>query len=44
MFRDVSFGQYYPTNSVIHKLDARVKLILTLMFVIGIFFVKSCYY
>ena len=41
MFRDVSFGQYYPTNSVIHKLDARVKLLLTLMYVIGIFFVKS---
>ena len=41
MFRDVSFGQYYPPNSVIHKLDARVKLLLTLMYVIGIFFVKS---
>ena len=41
MFRDVSFGQYYPTNSVVHRLDARVKLVLTLMYVIGIFFVKS---
>ena len=41
MFRDVSFGQYYPTNSVVHRLDARVKLVLTLMYVIGIFFVNS---
>ncbi len=41
MFKDVSFGQYYPTNSVIHRLDARIKMLLTLMFVIGIFFIKS---
>lgn len=41
MFKDVSFGQYYPTNSPVHRLDARVKLLLTLMYVIGIFFVKS---
>ena len=41
MFRDVTFGQYYPTNSFVHKLDARVKLILTLLYMVGIFFVKS---
>lgn len=41
MFKDVSFGQYYPTDSVVHRLDARVKMLLTLMFVIGIFFIKS---
>ncbi len=41
MFRDVAFGQYYPANSVVHRLDPRVKLILTLLYVIGIFFVKS---
>lgn len=41
MFRDVSFGQYYPANSPIHRMDARVKLIMTLMFVVGIFFIKT---
>lgn len=41
MFRDVSFGQYYPTNSLVHKLDARVKLLLTILFVVVIFFIKS---
>lgn len=41
MFRDVTFGQYYPGNSFIHKLDARLKLILTLLFMVGIFFVQS---
>lgn len=41
MLRDVTFGQYYPSNSFVHKLDARIKLILTLLFMVGIFFVKS---
>ncbi len=41
MFKDVAFGQYYPANSAVHKLDSRIKLILTLVYIIGIFFVKS---
>ena len=41
MFKDVSFGQYYPADSIIHRLDARVKMLLTLLFVIAIFFIKS---
>lgn len=41
MFKDVSFGQYYPADSIIHRLDSRVKMILTLLFVIAIFFIKS---
>ena len=34
---DISFGQYYPSASVLHKLDPRIKIILTLLLVIGIF-------
>ncbi len=41
MFKDVAFGQYYPADSIIHRLDARVKMLLTLLFVIAIFFIKS---
>ena len=41
MFRDIAFGQYYPTNSFVHRLDARVKLLLTILFVVVIFFIKS---
>lgn len=41
MFRDVAFGQYYPVNSPIHRLDSRVKLLLTILFVVAIFFVKT---
>lgn len=41
MFKDVAFGQYYPSDSVVHRLDARIKLLLTLLFVIAIFFINS---
>ncbi len=38
---NISLGQYYPTGSVIHKLDARVKIILTLCFLTFIFISKT---
>ena len=35
--RDITIGQYYPTDSVIHRLDPRVKLLGTLVFVVSLF-------
>ena len=37
MIRDITFGQYYKKDSVIHSLDPRVKLIATLIFLISLF-------
>lgn len=37
MLRDITIGQYYPADSVIHKLDPRVKLFATLLFIISLF-------
>ena len=37
MVRDVAFGQYFPTNSVIHKCDPRAKLIMLVGFLVIIF-------
>ena len=37
MFRDITLGQYYPAGSVIHKLDPRVKLLGTLLYIISLF-------
>lgn len=37
MLRDITIGQYYPTGSVIHRLDPRVKLFGTLVFLISVF-------
>ena len=28
--KDVSFGQYYPVKSFVHKMDARVKILLSI--------------
>ena len=41
MFREMTLGQYYHRDSVIHKLDPRVKLAGTLIFVISLFLRKS---
>lgn len=37
MLREVTIGQYYPADSILHKLDPRVKLFGTLMFVVSLF-------
>jgi len=41
MLKDITIGQYYPTNSIIHKLDARVKLIATFIFMISLFIINK---
>ena len=38
---DVSFGQYVPTTSFVHKLDARIKILLTIAYIVGVFLVKE---
>ena len=37
MIRDITIGQYYPADSLIHKLDPRTKLLGTLMFIVSVF-------
>ena len=37
MFREITLGQYYPADSVIHRLDPRVKLFSSLIFIISLF-------
>jgi len=37
MIRDITLGQYYQTDSVIHRLDPRVKLAFTLIFIISLY-------
>lgn len=37
MLRDITLGQYYQSDSVIHKLDPRVKLITTILFIVSLF-------
>ena len=37
MLRDITIGQYYPADSVVHKLDPRVKLMAALVYIISLF-------
>ena len=37
MIRDITIGQYYPADPVIHKLDPRTKLVGTIGFIVSVF-------
>ena len=41
MIRDITIGQYYPARSVLHRLDPRVKLVATLLYLISLFLFKN---
>lgn len=41
MIRDITIGQYYPADSPLHKMDPRVKLFATVMYVIALFCFKG---
>ena len=41
MFREITLGQFYQTDSVIHRLDPRVKLLGTVLFFVSLFFINN---
>ncbi|MBD5543503.1 MAG: energy-coupling factor transporter transmembrane protein EcfT [Lachnospiraceae bacterium] len=41
MLRDMTLGQYYQTDSVIHRMDPRVKLIGTIVYIVSLFLYKN---
>lgn len=41
MIRDITIGQYYSVDSIVHRLDARVKIIGTLVYIISLFTFRS---
>ena len=43
MLKDMTLGQYYQTDSVIHKLDPRVKIGGTLLYIISLFIFESAW-
>ncbi len=42
--RDVSFGQYYPAESFVHKMDARIKILAAIAYIVAVFLVKSFHF
>ena len=41
MIKDITIGQYFPGNSVIHRLDSRVKLVLVILYLVILFTAQS---
>ncbi|MBS6194214.1 MAG: energy-coupling factor transporter transmembrane protein EcfT [Clostridiales bacterium] len=41
MIRDITIGQYYPADSVLHRLDPRVKFVSTLVYIVSLFVFSS---
>jgi len=41
MIKNITFGQYFPMESVVHKLDPRIKLLSSLALIVIIFFIKT---
>ena len=41
--RDISFGQYYPADSAVHRMDPRTKLLFVFFYIIAIFFLRTLY-
>ncbi|MBQ4534188.1 MAG: energy-coupling factor transporter transmembrane protein EcfT [Ruminococcus sp.] len=37
MLRDITIGQYFPGNSIIHRLDPRFKIVITVLYIIMLF-------
>ncbi len=42
--KDVAFGQYYPADSFVHKMDPRVKIVLSIAYIVAVFLVQEFYF
>ena len=41
MLKDITIGQYFPGDSIVHKLDPRIKIIIIGLFIASLFFINS---
>ena len=39
----ISLGQYYPAESVVHRLDARIKVVIAILYVVCTFLCKNIF-
>lgn len=40
MLKDITLGQYFPGNTIVHRLDPRTKLLMTLIYIVTLFLCK----
>ncbi|MBQ8415530.1 MAG: energy-coupling factor transporter transmembrane protein EcfT, partial [Clostridia bacterium] len=41
--KGISFGQYYPAESPMHRLDPRIKVVLAIIYIVCTFLCKSLF-
>ena len=41
MLKDITLGQFFPGHSVLHKMDPRVKILICVAYIVGIFLCDS---
>ena len=41
MLKDITLGQYFPGNTVAHRLDPRTKILLVTLYIIALFSAKG---
>lgn len=41
MIKDITIGQYIPGDSFVHKLDARVKILLSILYIVNLFLIND---
>ena len=39
--KDITLGQYFPGNTILHRLDPRTKILLTVIFIVALFMAKQ---
>lgn len=43
MLKDITVGQYFPGDTIVHKLDPRIKILAVIFFIIALFFIQDFY-
>lgn len=43
MLKDITIGQYFPGDSLLHRLDARFKIVMTLLYIVMLFMGNALY-
>ncbi len=41
MLRDITLGQYFPGKSILHKIDPRVKILISIAYIVAVFLAKA---
>ena len=43
MFKDITIGQYFPGETLVHKYDPKLKMITMILFIASLFFISSVF-